>query len=207
MVKTLEVSRQLILRHFKKADPILFSLFQKFDVKALVPSDDYFIDIVESIINQQLSDKAASTITERFHALFGKKPVTPRAVVRMPVFKIRSVGISGAKTVYIKSLAQLITDDELHLKNFDAYDDETVIRELTKIRGIGQWTAEMFLMFSLARPDVFSHTDAGLRRAIQKAYAIKGEIKDRTLLRLSKHWIPYRTYACRVLWRSLDTGD
>ena len=112
--------------------------------------------------------------------------------------------MSWAKARYIKNLAQTVTDGTVNLDNIASYDDEGVIAELTKVKGIGPWTAEMFLMFSLARQDIFSLGDLGLRKAIQKLYAFKKKPTDKQIEKLSKKWIPYRTCAARILWRSLD---
>jgi DNA-3-methyladenine glycosylase II len=117
---------------------------------------------------------------------------------------MRDQGISWAKIKYIKDLAQKVVDHEVDLVQIETLSDEEVIIALTKVKGIGRWTAEMFLMFALARPDIFSTGDLGLKRAIQKLYGLKVEPDEKKLLQLSKKWSPYRTYAARILWRTLD---
>lgn len=195
-----------IITHFQKVDPILYSLVVKYGIVSLVQSSDYFFDLVESIIGQQLSDSAASTIFRRFSLLFKNSRITPEAVIALSDGKIQSAGISRSKTSYIKNIALAVTTHTLNLRNLESFDNQRVQEELTKVKGIGPWTAEMFLLFSLARPDVFSYSDTGLRRAIQKAYRLKEVTPDR-LEKISRRWIPFRSYACRVLWRSLRKED
>jgi DNA-3-methyladenine glycosylase II len=183
--------------YFKKNDPILYAALQKIkDTKDLGPrrTKDYFLDLCEAIINQQLSDKAAATIFSRFSKLFFGK-ITPSLVLKIPDKKMRAVGTSWSKVAFLKSLATAVVGKTIDLNQLHKLTDEEVVKELTKIKGIGPWTAEMFLMFSLGRPDVFSPGDVGLKRAIGKLYGNKCD---------PSHWSPYRTYACRILWRSLE---
>ncbi|MBI5449171.1 DNA-3-methyladenine glycosylase 2 family protein [Candidatus Gottesmanbacteria bacterium] len=194
-------------QHFQSVDPILFSVFKKISDKktfTLTKSSDIFSDLVESIICQQLSNKAGSTIFLRFCALFPKHGFTPKQVLEMPDEKIRSTGPSWSKISYIKSIAWAVESGQLNLRTIDAKSDEDVIIELTKIRGIGRWTAEMFLMFTLGREDIFSFGDLGLRRAIMKLYKMKKEPTIRQMEKLTNRWKPYRTYAAKILWMSLE---
>ncbi|HUD19522.1 MAG TPA: DNA-3-methyladenine glycosylase [Patescibacteria group bacterium] len=196
--------------HFAKVDPVLSGALELMkNEKDLGPrkNSDYFVDLCEAIINQQLSDKAAATIFGRFVLLFPKKTLLPEVLLQIPEEKIRGVGTSWSKVHFLQSLAKSVVANEIRLDSLKSLSDEEVIRELTKLKGIGPWTAEMFLMFSLGRPDVFSFGDVGLRRAIQKLYQLKKEPSDRQMKQLSKKWSPYRTYAARILWRSLDTFD
>ncbi|OGG11883.1 hypothetical protein A2Z00_00330 [Candidatus Gottesmanbacteria bacterium RBG_13_45_10] len=198
---------QRVKSHFQKADPILFGVLQKIEKKdELVPrkSDDYFSDICQAIINQQLSDKAGATIFKRFVHLFPHGKVTPQSLMRLSDTQIRAVGPSGSKVQFLKSLARSVIAKEIVFTALETLSDEDVRKELVKLKGIGPWTAEMFLMFSLGREDVFSYGDLGLRRAIQKLYNFKKEPTKRQMEKVTNRWMPYRTYACRILWRSLE---
>ena len=196
--------------HFKQNDPILHALIQKLGDEAneikLSPSTDYFSDLCEAIVNQQLSEKAGNTIHNRFLALLKHKPPTPEDISKISDESLRSVGMSWSKVRYIKSLAASILEKNILFETIHELDDESVICEITKLHGIGRWTAEMFLMFSLGRPDVFSYTDAGLRRAIFCAYEFKKTPTDFQVKKIVQPWSPYKTYACRILWKSLDSG-
>ena len=195
--------------HFARVDPklhaVLIQLEGKTDRLTPTKSTDYFADLCEAIINQQLSDKAAATIYKRFLDLFPKRRVTPEFLLRLKDEQIRGVGTSWNKVKFLTSLARAVVDRTIKLASLDTLPDIEVVTELTKLHGIGPWTAEMFLMFSLGRPDVFSYGDVGLRRAIQKLYALKKEPTPKQMEKISRKWAPYRTYACRILWRSLDT--
>ena len=195
-------------RHFKKADPILFKVLDKvikLDGKIENPirhPSDYFEDLCREIVNQQLSSKAGDTIFNRFKKLLHGK-ITPLEVVKIKGEKIRACGLSNSKVKYIKDLAQKIVDGEVDLAKLNKLSDEDVITELIKVKGIGKWTAEMFLMFSLGREDIFSHGDLGLKNAIKKLYSIENPTLEQVEL-ITVKWSPYRTYASRILWRSLD---
>jgi DNA-3-methyladenine glycosylase II len=161
--------------------------------------------LVEAIVSQQLSVKAADTIYFRFLDLFPKsKFPKAEALIELPTAQYRKVGISGPKTKYIKHLAKMVATKELKLNKLHKLDNEAVIVELVKVKGIGRWTAEMFLMFTLMRPDVFSYGDLGLRNAIKKLYKLKTPPTQKQLDRITKKWSPHRTTAARYLWRSLD---
>lgn len=196
-----------ILLHFQTVDPVLFTTYQRLSQKTGLtptPTTTPFEDLVEAIVCQQLSDRAGATIFGRFQKLFPNGKLTPERVLRLSDETIRSVGTSRSKVGFIKHLAQAVATKSIQLTQLAKMTDEQVIGELTKIRGIGPWTAEMFLMFSLGRQDVFSYGDLGLRKAIKRLYGFKREPSRRTIGRLSRRWSPYRTYACRILWRSLE---
>lgn len=189
--------------HFKKHDPILYSYIEKIEWKEHVLSENLFEDLCESIISQQLSLKASSTIFDRFKKLF-KGQITPEKLLKINDEKIRDCGISYSKVKYLKDLAAKVHRKELNLSELDKLPDEQVIEELIKVKGIGRWTAEMFLMFALGREDIFSHGDLGLRRAIQKMYGFKKEPSVKQIEKITGKWSPYKTFACRVLWKSLE---
>jgi len=195
-----------ITDYFRKIDPILYAALQNIEnIENLGPrtSKDYFLDLCEAIINQQLSDKAAATIFRRFLKLF-PDAISAEKVLQIPDKDIRAVGTSWSKVKFLKSLSAAVVDKTIHLNQLEKLSDVEVIKELTKIHGIGPWTGEMFLMFSLGRPDVFSFGDVGLKRAIHKLYHFKHEPTVAQMKKMSRRWSPYRTYACRILWRSLE---
>ena len=186
--------------HFATHDPTLSPVIETLKSFTIGTSPDPFADLVESVISQQLSEKAAATIFERFLNLFPRRKITPKKILSLSDKTIRDVGTSWSKVSYIKNIAKARVD----FRALERMPNEEVIVELIKIKGVGRWTAEMFLMFSLGREDVFSFGDLGLRRAIQKLYKLKKEPTQKQLKRISNRWKPYRTWAARVLWRSLD---
>lgn len=194
-----------IVNHFKKADPILYKALEKSGKieHQIVAPENYFEVLCESIVSQQLSVKAGDTIFGRFKKLFKDEKINPKAILKIKDEKIRECGLSNAKVKYIKDLAQKIDNQEVRLEKLNELSDEEVIIELTKIKGIGKWAGEMFLMFSLGREDIFSHGDLGLKNAIKKLYGLENPTKEQ-LEEIVIKWSPYRTYASRVLWRSLD---
>lgn len=193
-----------ILNHFKINDPVLFSVISKIKpLKKIEPrkSKDHFSSLCQSIINQQLSNKAAATIWKRFCSLFAKKKPTPTKVLEIKDEDVRKAGISAAKVRFIKNLAETVLSKEVDLEEIDKLKDEAVISKLTQVKGIGIWTAEMFLIFSLGREDVFSYGDLGLQNAIKRLYKPKNLTKKQ-IEKISGKWSPYRTWASRILWRS-----
>ncbi len=163
--------------HFKKNDPILSSYIEKIELSELEPVEDLFSDLCESIICQQLSDKAGSTIFGRFKKLFPQEKIAPDKLLKLSKEKIRSCGTSYAKIKALKDLAFKIKNKELNLKDLRNSSNEKVIEELIKVWGIGQWTAEMFLIFALGREDIFSHGDLGLKFTILEKRPPKKKLK------------------------------
>ena len=195
------------LAHFKKTDPILHSIglqIEPFQITSREKVEDHFFALCGEIVGQQLSGKAANTIFNRFVSLFPDKKVTPEQTLKIPDVAIRAAGTSWAKVRYIKDLAQKTLTQDIHLEQISKLKDREVIAELTKIKGIGAWTAEMYLMFTLGRPDVFSFGDLGLQNAIQKVYKMKKKPTIKQMEKLVKKWTPFRTYAAMILWKSLD---
>jgi DNA-3-methyladenine glycosylase II len=167
------------------------------------PADAYGA-LLRAIVGQQLSTKAARTIYDRLCALFGGSTPTPRQLVDADPEEIRSAGLSRAKVAYLRDLAERVEDGDLDLERIVELSDERVVAELTAVKGLGRWTADMFLMFHLGRPDVLPIGDLGIRRAVQIAYALP-ELPDAAeLQRIARPWRPHRTLACLYLWRSLD---
>ena len=193
---------QQALEHFKKTDTILYELAKSIDPIVLEKSQNHFVRLVRSIVGQQLSVKAASTIFSRFEKLF-KKEINAKDILSLKDDDIRACGISYPKIKYIKDLSEKVESKQLILDAFEKADEKTVIENLTTVKGIGLWSAEMFLMFALARPDVFSVGDLGLKNAMIRLYGLT-KPTNQQLLKISEKWKPYRTYACRILWESLD---
>ncbi len=162
----------------------------------------YFEDIFESITNQQLSGKAAATIFGRVKDLC-KGKIEPDTVLKLSDIKLRSAGLSHQKIKYIKDLSTKVLKKELKILDLDNLQDEEIITELVKVKGIGRWTAEMFLMFSLARPDIFPVDDLGIKKGFEKVTGKKFD-KEKSSKFALKNWSPYRTVASWYLWRSLE---
>lgn len=194
-----------ILTHFREHDPVLFSLFTSPPTPlSAEPPQAYFESLCRTIIGQQLSTTVADVIYGRFAALFGKKAVTPKAVLATPDETLRSIGMSGAKVRFVKDLAAKVANKDITLTALTTMEENDVIATLTTIKGVGPWTAEMFLMFTLGREDVFSFGDLGLKRAIQELYKLKREPTEGYMRKLSRKWSPYRTYAALALWDFKD---
>src|SRR5882724_10369727 len=184
-------------------DPILKKLIKQYPAPVFEDRSKFLLrELIESVISQQLSIKAADTIFMRFKNLFASKEFPkPSVILAMKDEALRTAGISYGKISYIKAIAKAFQERLLDHKKITAMTDEEVIIELTKIKGVGQWTAEMILIFTLTRPDIFSIGDLGLRRAIERLYGITERAE---MLKLSENWRPYRSTACWYLWRSLE---
>lgn len=196
--------RTRIQKHLRSRDPGLEPILHHIRKEAIALSRTPFKDLAEAIINQQLSEGAGRTIFTRFCSLFPRSTVTPENLLAVPDQKLRDMGVSWSKVAYLKSLARAVADGNVTLGSLIEQTDEEVIRQLTQIKGIGRWTAEMFLMFSLGREDVFSFGDLGLRKAIQSLYKLKKEPTDTYMMRLTSKWKPYRTYVALALWAFKD---
>lgn len=193
-----------IKNHFQKNDPILHAIIEQVMIEEWEQNRDYFRALCSDIVGQQLSGKAADTIWGRFIKLIPQEKVTPENILTLPDQKIRNAGLSWAKVKYVKDLADKVKNKEVNLKKLSNLSNEDVIAELTKVKGIGPWTAEMFLMFTLGREDVFSHGDLGLKNAIKKLYGFKKDPTKKQVEKIVTRWTPYKTYACRILWKSLE---
>lgn len=192
------------LKHFKKVDPILYEIAIRVEPFEFKKSNDYFVSLTREIIGQQLSGRVADVIFERFENLFPKRKITAKHLLTIPDQKLRDVGTSWGKVSFLKDLAQKVLNGEVNLKTIDNLENEEVVELLLKVKGIGPWTAEMFLMFALNRPDVFSAGDLGLKNAIVKLYKLKDKPSNEELIKISSKWSPHRTTACRILWGSLE---
>ena len=160
--------------------------------------------LARAIVGQQLSTKAARSIWEKLQGQFGGATPTPQQLLRKRRETLRKAGLSNAKVEFLRDLAARVRSGELDLKRLGKLADEDVIAELIEVKGIGAWTAEMFLIFHLARPDVVSVGDLGIRRAVQIAYGMDDLPGPEELERIADEWRPHRTLACLYLWRSLD---
>jgi DNA-3-methyladenine glycosylase II len=195
-------ARRVLLRR----DPVLAALIKQHGACRLAEAlrVDHFSALVRAIIFQQLSTKAASTIHGRLMALMPNAQVTPAALVAIRDEQLRGVGISRQKAMYLRDLCDKVNAGLVELDAVESLDDEAVIEALTLVKGIGRWTAEMFLMFRLHRPDVLPVGDLGIVTAVQKAYGLRKRPDADRLRRLAEPWRPYRSIACWYLWRSLD---
>jgi DNA-3-methyladenine glycosylase II len=173
------------------------------DLKNERPGDAYGA-LLRSIVGQQLSTKAARTIYGRMLELFDGHAPTPLELLAANPDDIRAAGLSRPKINYLRDLAQHVEDGELELERLDELPDEEVIEQLTAVKGIGEWSAHMFLMFHLGRPDVLPVGDQGIRRAVQVQYGLRKLPDAKRLEKLARPWRPYRTLACLYLWSSLD---
>jgi len=165
---------------------------------------DPFEAVARAIVGQQLSTKAARSIWEKLIGQFGGETPTPEALLRKRKPTLRKAGLSNAKVEFLRDLAQRVKDGRLDFDRIKDLPDEDVIAALIEVKGVGQWTAEMFLMFHLARQDVVSVGDLGIRRAVQISYGMDDLPGPGELEKLAEEWRPHRTLACLYLWRSLD---
>ena len=189
-------------KHLVKKDRVMKRLIPQFGDACLESRGDPFITLARSVVGQQISVKAAQTVWDRF-ALLSKK-LTPAAVLKLKVDDMRAAGLSTRKVEYIVDLALHFDNGALHVGSWDGMDDEAIIAELVAIRGIGRWTAEMFLMFHLLRPNILPLDDVGLLNGIGKNY-FSGEAVSRSDAReVAATWAPYCSVATWYIWRSLD---
>lgn len=188
-----------------KRDKKLAALIQDVGPCTIVKNNRREIDVlISSIISQQLSSKAATTIFNRLLDRAGSSNNLAESLVNLSFEDVRSCGVSTAKTNSILSLAELVATHQLDLESLRESEDEVVYRELTSISGIGPWTVQMFLIFALRRPDIFSTGDAGLRRGLQKLYGMKEKPTEKEMLTITNRWSPFRTVGAWYLWRLID---
>jgi DNA-3-methyladenine glycosylase II len=198
------------LTHLRASDPVLGGLIAAIgalpDAREGRPHpDDHYGALVRSITGQQLSVLAARAIYGRLTARFGDRPPTPEEILADDPEELRAAaGLSRAKVRYLRSLAEHVVSGELELERLDELSDEDAVAELVAVKGLGLWTAQMFLMFHLGRPDVLPVGDLGIRRAIERAYGLDGLPLPAAMDEIAEPWRPYRTLACRYLWRSLQ---
>jgi len=169
---------------------------------------DLYAELVESIIYQQLSIKAAATIHKRFLGLFPEGYPAPEALVKLDTELLRGVGLSYQKANYVRNVAEFFMAENLIGYNWDDHEDEEILRRLTQIKGVGRWTVEMILMFTLKRPDVFPMDDLGVQNSMIKLYGLTetGKALRQRMMEIAETWRPYRSWACVYLWRWKDAG-
>ena len=192
------------LKHLKKSDPVIAGIIQRVGPYAIEYRDPSFESLVRSIVYQQLSGRVASVIFARLHAAAGEEQLTPEGIMKLRPEKMRKLGLSGQKTLYIRELAKHTKRGRIVFENLSATDDLAVIEHLTRVKGIGVWTAQMFLMFALRREDVLPVADLGIRSAMKKAYGLPDLPKPAEMEKIAAVWKPYTSIACWYLWRSLE---
>jgi DNA-3-methyladenine glycosylase II len=191
------------VNHLKKADPVLALIIDKVGPCRMNFDEPTFHNLAEAILYQQLNGKAAATIFQRFTDLAGD-PLTPEGILKLSDAQMRGVGLSKQKTAYLRDLSEKTRSGQVSFDNIHTLSDEDVIQHLTQVKGVGVWTAHMFLMFTLRRPDVLPTGDYGVQTAIKKHYRKRKLPKPAVMEKLAKCWSPYRSVACWYLWRSLD---
>lgn len=191
------------VNHLKKVDPVLRAIIEQVGPCRMEFGLPEFSSLAEAIVYQQLNGKAAVTIFNRFAALAGD-PITPQGILKLSDEQLRGVGLSKQKSAYLKDLAAKTASGLLDFTRLHELTDEKVIEHLTQVKGVGVWTAHMFLMFSLRRPNVLPTGDYGVQVAIRKHYKKRKLPKPKDMEKIAKAWEPYRSVACWYMWRSLD---
>lgn len=183
-------------------DPLFERIIGSCDPIEIELSSDYFSSLASSIVGQQLSNKVADVIWNRVVSLM-EGELSPEKLLSIEDIEFRTIGISYAKIGYLKNLARAVIDNKIRLDNLEEVENTEIIETLTAVKGIGQWTAEMFLIFSLGREDVFSLGDGGLQRSVKWFYQFSEDPTKSQLMKISERWKPYRTYASLYLWEAL----
>jgi len=191
------------VNHLKNSDPILRAIIERVGPCRMEFGEPEFHSLAEAIVYQQLNGKAAVTIFKRFAALAGE-PLTPEGILKLTDEQMRGVGLSKQKSSYLKDMAERAVRGELDFGRLPEMTDDEVIKHLTQVMGVGVWTAHMFLMFTLKRPNVLPTGDLGVQTAIKKHYRKRKLPKPAQMEKIAKPWEPYRSVACWYLWRSLD---
>jgi DNA-3-methyladenine glycosylase II len=204
----MEEVMQKAAEHLAKNDPILKPVIKRAGLCTIRPvkSEDYYWELVDAIISQQLSVKAARSIEERFKALYPGSLPSPDQILVTQDAKLRQVGLSGAKVKYVKSLAEHIRAGKLELEKLNKLSNLEISRELTAVKGIGEWTAHMFLIFAMARLDVLAIGDLGIKAGIQKLYSLPSLPSPEEITKLAQvnNWHPYESVACWYVWHAKD---
>ena len=191
------------IQHLKK-DPVLGAIIRRVGPLKMQYREPSFETLVRSIVYQQLSGKVASVIFGRLHAAAGEEQLTPAGIMRLRPERMRKLGLSAQKTRYIRELAKHTNRGSVVFETLTELEDAAVIEHLTRVKGIGVWTAQMFLMFALQRPDVLPVGDLGIRTAMKKAWDLEELPKPAEMEKLAAAWKPWTTVACWYLWRSLE---
>ncbi len=194
------------IAHLKK-DPILKPLLERVTVEPTTPSDDLYFNILRAIVFQQLSGKAATTIHNRFLNLFDDGYPHPELLIEMDTRTLRSAGLSGQKSGYVQNIANFFIEENLINKDLSDKSDDELVDYLSQIKGVGKWTVQMLLMFSMERQDVLPLDDLVIFQSIQGMYELEGTKRElkKQMTEIAEAWRPYRSVACRHLWRWKDT--
>jgi DNA-3-methyladenine glycosylase II len=192
------------ITHLKKADPVMAAIIDRAGSYKIQYREPVFQTLVRSIVYQQLSGKAALTIFNRVAAAVKVDPMTPEAILALRPQRMRALGLSKQKTIYIRELARLTRDGEIQFERFPEMEDAAIIETLTRVKGVGVWTVHMFLIFALRRTNVLPVGDLGVRAAMKKAYALAELPKPAEMESIAASWHPYCSVASWYLWRSLD---
>lgn len=192
------------LQHLKKSDPILADIIRRVGPYRIEYREPSFETLVRSIVYQQLSGRVAKVIFGRLHEAAGEDILTPAGVLRLRPQRMRRAGLSAQKTLYIRELARHTNKGKVSFEGLPELEDLAVIEHLTQVKGIGVWTAQMFLMFALRRADVLPVADLGVRSAMKKAYDLDELPKPAEMEKIAGAWKPYTSVACWYLWRSLE---
>lgn len=188
--------------HLPFHDPVIESIAKQYTLPNLSESKDLYLDFVENIISQQLSGRVATAIFNRFLKLFPKGYPSAEILKETPIESLREAGLSNAKANYVKNVAEFAIANDLSVERIQSIDDEGIISLLTQIKGVGIWTAQMLLIFSLNRPDVFPIDDLAIRQGMKELYGVDKEGKDlkKELIGISEDWKPHRTLGTRYVW-------
>ena len=193
------------INQLSSIDPILKHLFNGFDIPKLKIEKNYFWSLCRSIIYQQISGKAAKTISDRFLALFRSGiNIQPTEVLDIDINSLYSVGLSRQKAIYMKNIAEAFGNKLINDENFLMMNDEEILKQLTMIKGVGKWTAEMFLIFTLRRSDVFPVTDLGVQKGFQIVYDLDELSTIEQMNEKAEEWKPYRTIVTLYLWYAVE---
>jgi DNA-3-methyladenine glycosylase II len=203
------VNHRPSVRHLKRVDPILARVIEQVGPCRIALRTDgtHYHALTRAIVFQQLSGKAAGTIFGRFNALYPANSPTPEAVLATSDEQLRAVGLSRQKIGYMRDLSLKVTTGDLPLDAVEHMADDDLIAHLVQVKGIGRWTAQMFLMFRLGRPDVLPELDLGIQNAIRKAYRMRKRPTPKQVKRIGAKWSPHSSVASWYLWRSLENGD
>ena len=193
------------VKHFFKNDVSIYNLISQFGTQKLYLRRYYFRALIRSIASQQLSVHSANAIIKRIEDYFGDK-LTPQNIKEQPIQVLRKLGLSNAKAKYLKDLSEKIINKEVCLQGISKKSEDEIMEELTKVKGIGEWTVHMFLIFVLGKPNILPHGDLGIKKAIMLNYGLKYLPTSEIVIKISEKnkWAPYNSYASIYLWKSLE---
>ena len=202
-------SHRSALAHLRRVDPVLGRIIAQVRTPPPPPRREgtHYDALMRAIVYQQLSGKAAGTIHRRFRELFPGHRPRAELVLAASDERLRSAGLSRQKIGYLRDLSARVADGTLPLAHLGRLPDDAIVEHLIQVKGIGRWTAQMFLMFRLGRPDVLPELDLGIQNAVQRAYGLRSRPLPKDVVRIGERWRPHASTACWYLWRSLDNGD